>query len=157
MGPRPGRPTRQFVKRYIIDIRLEKILLQFDGPAHSPPLQRGRVSFGEYIGETTRKVLPAEQLGGARVLCSQLQRVPRRGEDADAHANAPEAQCRAGAHTVKYGHHMKKSIIIRQTSHHTRHKNVISRAVMITKGRDITATGLKITALHDVNGSCVSR
>ena len=39
-------------------------------------------------------------------------------------------------------------MIIAQTSHHTRHKNVISRPVMITKGRDIT--GLKITALHDV-------
>ena len=34
------------------------------------------------------EVLPAEQLGGARVLRTQLQRVPRRGDDADAHADA---------------------------------------------------------------------
>ena len=71
-------------------------------PDHSSPLQRGRVSFGEYISERKPpEVLPAEQLGGARVLRTQLQRVPRRGDGADAHADAhAEAQCRAGAHMV---------------------------------------------------------
>ena len=89
------------------------------------------------------EVLPAEQLGGARVLRTQLQRVPRRGDDADAHADAhAEAQCRAGAHMgLSY---KKNSIIIVQTSHHTRHKSMILRPMMITKGRDIT--GVNITA-----------
>jgi hypothetical protein len=32
----------------------------------------------------------------------------------------------------------KNSIIIVQTSHHTRHKSMISRPMMITKGRDVT-------------------
>ena len=43
-----------------------------------------------------------------------------------------------------YKLYKKESMIIAQTSHHTRHENVISRPVMITKGRDIT--GVNITA-----------
>ena len=38
----------------------------------------------------------------------------------------------------------KESMIIVQTSHHTRHKKVISRPMMITNGRDVT--GVSITA-----------
>ena len=69
-GTRPGTQTRVRAR-----------------PAHSPPLQRGRVASASTSAKPP-EVLPAEQLGGARVLRTQLQRVPRRGDDADAHADA---------------------------------------------------------------------
>jgi len=60
-GTRPGTQTR-------VRARPAQI---------TPPLQRGRVASASTSAKPP-EVLPAEQLGGARVLRTQLQRVPRR-------------------------------------------------------------------------------
>ena len=87
------RPTRSSDRRRLSQLRSRNSTWHSNpcacppSPDHSPPLQRGRVASASTSAKPP-EVLPAEQLGGARVLRTQLQRVPRRGDDADAHADA---------------------------------------------------------------------
>ena len=139
-----SRPTRSSGRRRLSQLRSRNSTWHSNpcacppSPDHPPPLQRGRVSFIH-----RRNHQKSFQLNNwAAHACFALS-YSGYHDDADAHADAhAEAQCRAGAHMgLSYE---KNSIIIVQTSHHTRHKSMISRPMMITKGRDIT--GVNITA-----------
>ena len=77
------RPTRSSDRRRLSQLRSRNSTWHSNpcacppSPDHSPPLQRGRVASASTSAKPP-EVLPAEQLGGARVLRTQLQRVPRR-------------------------------------------------------------------------------
>jgi hypothetical protein len=121
-GTRPGTQTRVRAR---------------PAQTHPPPLQRGRVSFIH-----RRNHQKSFQLNNwAAHACFALS-YSGSHDVVTMRMHMRMHKCRAGAHI--WLSYEKNSIIIVQTSHHTRHKSMILRPMMITKGRDIT--GVNITA-----------
>jgi hypothetical protein len=137
------RPTRSSDRRRLSQLRSRNSTWHSNpcacppSPDHPPPLQRGRVSFIH-----RRNHQKSFQLNNwAAHACFALS-YSGSHDVVTMRMHMRMHKCRAGAHI--WLSYEKNSIIIVQTSHHTRHKSMILRPMMITKGRDIT--GVNITA-----------